>query len=192
MTNELHAENTPSAGFNWMSIGIWTAVIGLLAVLGWGLINDNQSRPEPGQPAPEFAMTFFNGHEWQNRPVADLKDFRGQIVVLNFWASWCVACQEEQVLLENTWKQYRDQGVVFLGITYSDVEPNAIQWLQDYQVTYPNAPDLGTAISADYEITAVPETFFIGRDGKIKFVQIGPIDDVTLVGNIENILAQGG
>ncbi len=183
---------TSAPGVNWFSVAIWTAVVGLLAVLGWGLINSNKTRPEPGQTAPEFTMTFFDGYEWQNQPTARLKELRGQVVVLNFWASWCVECKLEQDLLENTWKQYQDQGVVFVGITYADVEPNARQWLEDYQVTYPNAPDLGTSISADYEITGVPETFFIGKDGAIEHVQIGAVNDVLLVSTIERLLAQGG
>lgn len=183
---------TPAPGVNWFSAAIWTAVFGLLIVLGWGLINSSKTRPEPGQTAPAFTMQFFEGYEWQNQPVASLDDLRGQVVVLNFWASWCVECQREQELLENTWKQYQNQGVVFIGITYADVEPNARQWLKDYQVTYPNAPDLGTSISADYEITGVPETFFIGKGGVIEHVEIGPVDEATLVGTIERLLTQGG
>ncbi|MFQ5433789.1 MAG: TlpA family protein disulfide reductase [Anaerolineae bacterium] len=181
-----------ATGVNWISVGIWTAVLGLLAVLGWGLINSSKTRPEPGQAAPEFKMTFFEEYEWQNQPVANLNDLRGKVVVLNFWASWCVECRTEQTLLENTWKAYKDQDVVFVGITYADVEPNARQWLKDYEVTYPNAPDLGTLISADYEITGVPETFFIGKDGVIEHVEIGPVDDFTLTSIIDRLLTRGG
>lgn len=181
-----------SGSFRWNSIVIWAVVFGVLALSGWGLVNSSATRPEAGEKAPAFEMQFFDGYDWQNRPVAELSDFRGKVVILNFWASWCVECKVEASLLENTWRKYKDQDVVFLGITYADVEPNALQYLLDYDVTYPNAPDLRTAISADYEITGVPETFFIGRDGVINHVQLGPVNEPMLNGIIEQLLAQGG
>ncbi len=182
----------PSKSIRWGSIFLWVVVLGILALLGWGLINSNATRPEAGENAPTFEMQFFDGYKWADQPSANLSDFRGKIVVLNFWASWCVECKLEASLLENSWRRYQNQDVVFVGITYADVEPNALQYLRDYDVTYPNAPDLGTSISADYEITGVPETFFIDRQGVISHVQIGPVNESSLNGTIERLLAQGG
>lgn len=169
---------------------LWLAVALILGLSGWGLYNSSQLRPEAGQPAPDFAMQFFNGYEWQNAPHANLSDLRGQIVVLNFWASWCVECRLEADLLEQRWQQYRDQGVVFLGIAYVDAEPNSLSYLQEFNITYPNAPDLGTDIAQDYEITGVPETFFIGRDGQIAHVQIGPVTEEVLDTVIGHLLEE--
>jgi cytochrome c biogenesis protein CcmG/thiol:disulfide interchange protein DsbE len=95
----------------------------------------------------------------------------------------------EADLLEASWRKYKDQGVIFLGVTYADVEPNALDFLEEFDITYPNAPDLRSVISADYEITGVPETFFIGKDGVISYVHIIPLDEATLDGNIERLLA---
>lgn len=176
----------------WSTILLWAVVIGVLLLLGWGLLNSTATRPEAGQPAPAFAMQFYNGYEWENRPTADFNDLGGKVVVLNFWASWCVECRLEAGLLEASWQKYRDLGVVFLGIAYVDAEPNALRYLQEYNITYPNAPDLGTAISRDYKITGVPETFFIGKDGKISQVVIGPVNQATLDGVIAQLLAEGG
>lgn len=178
--------------FRLSTVLMWAAVFSLLSLLGWGLVKASETRPEAGENAPDFTLEFFNGYEWEQRESADLEAFRGQIVVVNFWASWCVECKLEAATLENTWRKYKDQGVVFLGVTYADVEPNALQYLIDYDVTYPNAPDLGTKISADYEITGVPETFFIDKSGVISFVQIGPVNEQMLEGTIEQLLAQGG
>jgi len=170
---------------------LWVVVFGILALLGWGLVNSQATRPEPGEIAPAFSMQYFTGYEWESRPSADLSDFQGKVVVLNFWASWCVECKVEASLLESSWQKYRDQGVVFLGITYADVEPNALQYLKEYNITYPNAPDLGTVISEDYEITGVPETFFIDKSGVISHVQLGPVSEGQLNGVIEQLLQQG-
>jgi len=176
--------------FNVVTILLWLVVVGILALVGWGLLNANKTRPEQGQAAPGFQMEYFNGYEWDERPSASLADMQGKVVILNFWASWCVECRVEADVLEQAWRQFQDKDVVMLGIAYADVEPNALDYLQEFGVTYPNAPDLGTSISADYEITGVPETFFIGKDGKIAHVQIGPVDQVTMTTLVNRLLAE--
>ena len=173
----------------WSNILLWAVVIGLLAVMGWGLVNSTKPRPEAGQTAPDFDLSFYNGYEWEEASQSSLEAMQGHVVVLNFWASWCTPCRMEADLLEASWRQYQDQGVIFLGVTYADVEPNALDFLEEFDITYPNAPDLRSAISADYEITGVPETFFIGKDGVISYVHILPLDEATLDGNIKQLLA---
>lgn len=182
--------DTPRRPFRWSMIVLWVAVITILAVLAWGLINTNATRPEVGQNAPEFGVEFFDGYEWESRPVASLAEMRGRPVVLNFWASWCVECRYETDLLEQSWLKYKDQGVVFLGVAYSDVEPNSIAYMEEFGVTFPHAPDLGTAISRDYEITGVPETFFIDKEGIIRYVRIGAVDEQMLDTLIPQMLAE--
>ncbi|MDX1613066.1 MAG: TlpA disulfide reductase family protein [Candidatus Promineifilaceae bacterium] len=184
---------TKEAGINWMSVGIWAAVIGLLAVLGWGLVKTNADRPGEGQieTAPNFEVQFFDGYEWEGRSTASLEDFRGQPVVLNFWASWCVECRLEADALEQTWRRYRDQGVVFLGVAYVDVEPKSKAYLEEFDITYPNAPDLRSSVSSKYEVTGVPETFFINPAGEVTHVQIGPVNEATLTGLIDRMLSEG-
>lgn len=174
----------------WTMIALWASVVLILAVLAWGLVNANATRPEAGQQAPVFNVEFFDGYEWENLSSASLADMRGRPVVLNFWASWCVECRYEADVLEQTWQKYRDQGVVFLGVAYADVEPNSLAYMDEFDVTYPHAPDLGTRISQQYEITGVPETFFIDRDGVIRHVQIGPLSQQVMDTLIPQLLAQ--
>ncbi len=182
-----------SAGrFRLPVILMWVGIISLLALLGWGLMRTNATRPEAGQPAPDLSVEFFNGYEWENKPAADLQDMAGKVVVLNFWASWCVECRLEAELIEQTWRQYAADDVVFLGVAYSDVEPNSIKYLKEFDITYPNAPDLGTDISDDYEITGVPETFFIDKNGEIAHVQIGPLNPQVMNSVINQLLTEEG
>jgi cytochrome c biogenesis protein CcmG/thiol:disulfide interchange protein DsbE len=183
-------ENEPKK-VRWTTVALWAAVIGLLALLGWGLVRTNATRPEAGQPAPHFDVEFFNGYEWEDKQVSDLEDMAGNVIVLNFWASWCVECRLEADLIEDTWRKYADDDVVFLGVAYADVEPNSISYLDEFGITYPNAPDLGTDISDTYEITGVPETFFIGKDGTIEHVQIGPLNQATMDSVIQKLLQEG-
>ncbi|GAH15369.1 unnamed protein product, partial [marine sediment metagenome] len=95
-SGELKETESPpeqTSSINWGTIGLWAGVIAVLAVLGWGLLKVNEERPD--DVAPDFEVTFFDGYEYKNLPTANLSDFEGQPVVLNFWASWCVECKIE-------------------------------------------------------------------------------------------------
>lgn len=189
MTDSAVEPTKENRSIRWSNVLLWTAVIGLLALLGWGLLNSTKPRPEAGQIAPDFELAFYNGYEWEGLSQSALSDMRGHVVVLNFWASWCTPCRMEADLLESTWLKYKDQGVIFLGVTYADVEPNALDFLEEFSISYPNAPDLRSVISADYEITGVPETFFIDQEGEIAYVHIVPLDQATLDGTIDQLLS---
>lgn len=171
---------------------MWTAIFLVLSLSGWALFNNNKPRPEAGQPAPHFSMQFFTGYEWETRQIANLDDLQGQIVVLNFWTSSCVPCRLEADLLEASWRQYKDMGVVFLGIAYIDPEPNSLEFLEEFNITYPNAPDLGSDIAQDYELKQMPETFFIDETGEIFYVQIGPVTEEVLDTVLGQMLVVGG
>ena len=178
-----------SGGVRWGAILIWGGIIALLAVLGWGLLNATATRPEAGAQAPAFQVQFFDGYEWQGMPASSLEEMHGKVVVLNFWASWCVECHLEAELLEDAWRQYKDQDVVFLGVAYVDSDAKSLAYMQDYDITYPNGPDRASTISDDYRITGVPETFFIDKDGTISRVVIGPVSANVLHGEIAQLLS---
>lgn len=140
--------------------------VGLLAV---GLGRQNRSERRATGVAPEFELTTFAGE------TIRLADLRGKGVVLNFWASWCVPCRAEAPLLEAAWQQERNNGIVFIGLDYLDQEHAAKAFIEEFGVTYPNGPDLQSKAARRYGIQAVPETFFIGPDGKIVSLVIGQI-----------------
>ncbi len=192
MMSEQAQEISPKKKLNVTTITIWVVVLAILGLAAFGLVRTNTARPEKGEKAPGFGMKFFDGYTWGDKTSANLADMQGKIVVLNFWASWCGPCRVEADLLEQTWREYADRDVIFLGIDYSDVEPNALAYLEEFNITYPNAPDLGTSISDDYDITGVPETFFIDREGTIYEFHYGPIDAAKLRGVLEQMLAEGG
>lgn len=174
----------------WGAVLVWGGIVALLALLGWGLLNATATRPDSGDAAPSFEMQFFDGYEWNDLSTANLEDMRGNVVVLNFWASWCVECRLEADLLENAWRQYRDQGVIFLGIAYVDADAKSLAYMQEFDVSYPNAPDRGTSISKAYHITGVPETFFIDKNGQVARTVIGPVNGNTLHGEIARLLSE--
>ncbi len=156
------------------SVRIWQAVfvlilIGFVGMLVARLIQTNQSEHRASGQAPPFTFTTFDGE------TISLDDLRGKGVVLNFWASWCAPCRDEAALLEAMWRREKDNGIVFIGLDYLDQEPAAKAYLAEFDVTYPNGPDLQSAAARRYGIKGVPETFFIDAEGNIQQMVIGPI-----------------
>jgi cytochrome c biogenesis protein CcmG/thiol:disulfide interchange protein DsbE len=158
-------------------------VLALLALLAWGL-KKAQAGPVDSGMAPDFSLTGFDGRK------VTLSELRGQVVIINFWASWCPPCREEAAYLEQTWRKYQDQGVIFIGVDYVDTEKEALAYIQEFDITYINGPDIGTAISDAYNIQGVPETFFVSKSGELRGVHIGPLKAPQLDQKIEALLAE--
>ena len=174
----------------WPKVAIWGVIIVFLAVFGLGLLKRGESRPPVGSLAPDFELRLFDGYynEFEDGKIT-LSDLQGRVVVINFWASWCVQCRVEAEELEQTWQQYREQDVVFIGIDYDDTEVKAVGYLESFGVTYPNGLDGRGRISGDgYHITGVPETFIVDPSGNISYVKIGAFPLAELRMAIEQAL----
>jgi cytochrome c biogenesis protein CcmG/thiol:disulfide interchange protein DsbE len=174
---------------------IWLFVVMLLVLafvglLAFGLLSSaSNSTKLQDRPAPNFELTGFNGE--YNGQRFSLADMRGQVVVLNFWASWCIECEKEADLLEQAWRDYQGQGVWFIGVDYLDIDTEGLAYMERFNITYPNGPDIGSRIYQAYRSTGVPETFFIDKEGMIRHVQIGPIvSEEELYGLIDRLLAE--
>jgi cytochrome c biogenesis protein CcmG/thiol:disulfide interchange protein DsbE len=174
-----------STNLRWGVIAAFVLLIGLLVVLGLGLKRTSQGPIGVGDEVPDLTLTTFDDGD------IHFEDLRGQVIVVNFWASWCKPCEGEAADLETAYQMYRDQGVVFLGVDYVDTEPEARGYLEQFEISYPNGPDLGTRISQAFRIRGVPETYVIGPDGRLAAVKIGPYNSLDeIVAHIETALAQ--
>ncbi len=160
--------------------------IGLVWLLGWSLLNKEPITGLSGitmvnRPAPDFTLKTFEG------ATISLKSLRGKPVVINFWASWCPPCREEAPLLERTWRAYRNHGVIFLGVDLQDRLEDALNYIREFDITYPNGPDPTGEISIDYGVSGLPVTFFVSRKGVIVRRHVGALDKRTLISSIEEI-----
>jgi cytochrome c biogenesis protein CcmG, thiol:disulfide interchange protein DsbE len=188
MTNET-PENTKPARKGaplWVHFIVWPLLVGLLVVVALGLNRSQKGTAQVGEQAPDFKVTTFDGEQ------ISLESLRGKVVVLNFWASWCKPCEQEAAELQSSWQQNSPAGdVVFLGMDYVDTEPEALSYIRKFDITFPNAPDMGTKVSQAYRIKGVPETYFIGPDGVVKYIQIGPFESADQINSIiEDIKAE--
>lgn len=181
---------------NWKraSIAALTA-IPLVLLFAWGFTRDPAEikSPLPGREAPTFALSVFApGQPPLNRPVGDtmrLADFRGRVVVLNFWASWCLTCRDEHVGLTAVARRYAGRPVQFLGVLYNDREAPAVEWIaQMGGQSYPSVNDPRTRTAIDYGVYGVPETYFIDTSGHVAYKYTGPVPETVLARVIDSLL----
>jgi cytochrome c biogenesis protein CcmG, thiol:disulfide interchange protein DsbE len=107
------------------------------SLIGMQLAARGITQPTSGR-APDFELTTFEGDMFR------LSDLRGKVVVLKFWASWRGPCRDEAPTLQSLWERYREQGFVLIGVDYADTESGARNFIEEFDITYPNGPDMGT------------------------------------------------
>jgi cytochrome c biogenesis protein CcmG/thiol:disulfide interchange protein DsbE len=170
-------------GSSWGKVLAWALVLALLAIVAVQLRSSQQGVMGRGEAAPEFTLTTFDGDKLSKA------DMVGKVVVLNFWASWCKPCEQEAEELQLAWEHYEGRGdVLFLGADYVDTEKEALAYLERFEITYPNGPDLGTRIAQAFRLRGVPETYFINKAGEIAFVQIGPFVNIEEIQSLVDSL----
>ena len=107
---------------------------------------------------------------------SSLADYRGKVVVLNFWASWCPPCVDELPLLQRTQRRIERRGATVLGVNYRDIPEDALEFVRRYRLTFPSLRDRDGEYAERYASSAFPETFVIDRRGRIAAARRGPVD----------------
>ncbi|MBI4083720.1 MAG: redoxin domain-containing protein [Candidatus Lambdaproteobacteria bacterium] len=179
----------------WRSWKFWTvmvAISGLVVMLAYGFFTDPKKVPSPlvGHMAPDFAVERLGGGE-----KLSLGSLRGTPVILNFWASWCLACRDEAHLLEAVHREYgvEKKALRVIGIAVQDDVQKAQAFARQYRKTYFLALDNAQGeISLNYGLYGVPETFFIDREGMIRYKQIGALTPAVMEAQVPRLIAGVG
>ncbi len=120
-----------------------------------------------GELAPDFTLTDLDGNS------VTLSEYRGKVVFINFWATWCPPCRAEMPEIEAVYQEYKDKGVVVIGVDILEPEDVVRQFVEQGGYNWIFVLDATGAVSDDYKITAIPTSFFIDREGIIQVVKIG-------------------
>ena len=170
----------------WIQIIIWVFLVSLLAILGAQLNRTQEGTVQPGSRISDFTMALFEGYEFNGQSQINFSDLHGKVVVINFWASWCKPCEQEAAALQAAWQEYEPTGqVVFIGADYVDTPTEANIYLKKFNITYPNGEDRdiqrARPLSQYFRITGVPETYFIDKNGVLRYVHIGPLRTIDQI-----------
>jgi peroxiredoxin len=142
--------------------------------------------PQEGFLAPDFSLETMDGETYA------LSALRGNMVIVNLWATWCLPCRAEMPAIQRVYEKYKDSGLVVLAVnsTSQDNAASVEAFLAEFGLTFPVVMDTDGKVSRLYRLTALPTTFFIGRDGIIRKVTIGgPMSETSLQAAVEALLA---
>jgi len=167
-------------------IGVGVPVALVLALLIWGVIqNDGQpGRPGVNDAFGEIALSINTTADFElvslSGEVISIADYRGKIVMIDFWSSWCVPCRAEGPVLAETYRVWRDRGVEFIGIAIWDTEGPVRDFIELNGIEYVNVIDESGLTAVEFGVTGIPEKYFVNAEGKIIRKVIGPNTRETL------------
>lgn len=169
--------------------------VAFVALLTFAVVR-SAPQAETGSLAPEFDLPTLEGDS-----TLSSDELKGKPVVLNFWASWCAPCREEAPLLERTWREYRKDGVVFVGVNIRDSLTDARRFVKEFDITYPVVRDESQKLADDLGVFGLPETFFLddkwrllatvagqSQDDQRQTVVLGAISENELRTNVEVLI----
>jgi thiol-disulfide isomerase/thioredoxin len=148
----------------------------------------NRDRDTPGEAVEVSGpMPAISSPALERGTVAP-KTYRGEVVVVNFWASWCGPCRKEQPGLERLWAEYGERGTQFLGVNFRDDPAAARAYLDEFDVTYPSVADDGL-IAHRFRVPYLPATVLVDRSGQMRYRLLGAQDEAVVRGYLEELLA---
>ncbi|NQW21131.1 MAG: TlpA family protein disulfide reductase [Chloroflexi bacterium] len=167
-------------------IGVGVPVLLVLSLFAWGVIQNDGEAGRPGindkfgdaalsvEPFADFELTTLDGD------LITIADYRGKVVMIDFWSSWCAPCRSEGPILAETYDKWRDRGVEFIGIAIWDTKGPVEDFIERNRIHYVNGIDPSGQISVNFGVSGIPEKFFITPEGEIVKKVVGPNTSRTL------------
>lgn len=140
--------------------------------------------PMPGRLAPDFTLATLDG------TTMTLSALKGQVTLINIWATWCPPCRAEMPVIQAAYDQYRDQGFTVLAVDLQEDPRTVAAFMQKYGLTFPALLDLDGKVSSAYRSSALPSSFFVDRQGVIRAIYRGPMPRSVLTGTVEQLLRE--
>ena len=183
---------------NWKRAAIaLLAAVPLVALFAYGFTRNPAEIPSPlpGRTAPAFTLAVFAAGDDQAGPAAGdtirLSGLNGKIVVLNFFASWCLPCRAEHAALSEAARMYDGKPIQFLGVVYNDTPEAVERWIAEMGgMAYPAVLDHKSRTAIDYGLYGVPETFIIDPKGVVAHKELGPVTGPVLRRVIDSLLVK--
>lgn len=144
-----------------------TLILAWLCCAAIGVTTSATAASTVNSPAPDFTLKSSNGKNIK------LSELRGQVVMVNFWASWCGPCRQEMPLLEQLYKKYQPMGFTLLGVSVDENTDDATKFLKGVDVSFPILFDNESEVSGLYRVDAMPTTVIIDRNGKVRNIHLG-------------------
>lgn len=141
--------------------------------------------PRENHPAPDFTLVDLAGSQVR------LGDLRGQVVLVNVWATWCPPCRAEMPMIQAAYEQYRERGFTVLAVNLREDPRTVAAYMQEMGLTFPALLDSDGAVSTTYQALVLPSSFFIDKAGVVRAVYRGPMARSVVAGTVEQLLAEG-
>jgi thiol-disulfide isomerase/thioredoxin len=177
---------TPEQRWSWLLLAV------VAGSLGWIVATRVQPAAQPvaavvaAPPLVDVSAQTLGG------AVVRLSEHRGQVILLNLWATWCPPCRAEMPLIQAAYEQYRDDGFVVLALSQGEEAATVAAYVRDAGLTFPVWLDASGAAGRAYQIRALPASIFIGRDGTVRAVYRGPLSRSVIDGTVAPLLAEPG
>ena len=159
------------------------AVLAIVGLLAFGLLNKGAAKIAVGEPVPDEVLPRLPGPG-----SGSIADHRGEWVLVNLWASWCIPCREEAPVLQRFYEENHQRDTTVVGINVQDNEDDAVAFLREHPTGYPQLRSVGDERSDAFGSTGVPENFLVEPDGDLALIWRGPVDDQFLAERVEPLI----